>query len=75
MVDVLPAHAILSVMRDLAEKGADVPLETICIAFANMLEDERLQSDDDLFGELVILGAGLWRHTAEFKAGGPQTVQ
>lgn len=76
MAELMPAHAILSVMRDLAEKAADVPMETLCLAFVNLLEDPSIQElDEDLFGELVLLGAGLWRHTAEFKAGGSQTVQ
>lgn len=71
----LPAHAILSVMGELAEKAADVPLETLCIALANLLEDPRIQKDEGLFGQLVLFGAGVWRHTGKFKAEGSQTVQ
>ena len=76
MPEYMPAHAILSVMRDLAEQAADAPMETLCIAFANLLQDPRFQElDEDLFGQLVLLGAGLWRHTDGFKGGAHETVQ
>lgn len=75
MTEALPAHAILSVMRDLAEQAADAPMEALCLALVHLLEDPRLQNDDDLFGQFILLGSGLWRHTDEFKAGGSQTVQ
>jgi hypothetical protein len=75
MAEVLPAHAILSVMRELSEQAMDMPVESLCLALVNLLEDPALQEHEDLFGQLVLFGAGLWRHTATFKAGGPDTVQ
>jgi|GEM_PF-2341277 len=75
MTEVLPAHAILSVMRDLAEQAADAPMEALSLALVHLLEDPRLQNDDDLFGQFILLGAGLWRHTEEFKAGNSPRLQ
>lgn len=75
MYKTLPAHAILTTMRELAELAQDAPMERLCLALVHLLEDPQLQRDDDLFGQLVLLGAGLWRHTDEFKAGGSETVQ
>ncbi len=71
MADELPAHAILSTMVKLAKNEPDLPIEAICLSLADLLSEPDFQSiDGDLFGEIVLLGAALWRHTGEFRAAG-----
>ncbi|MBC9032990.1 hypothetical protein IAG41_11345 [Sphingomonas sp. JC676] len=71
MVEELPAHAILNVMFDFAKQASDVPIETLCILFATLLADPQIQAlDENLFIELVTLGAGLWRHSDGFRDAG-----
>lgn len=50
-------------------------MESLCLALVHLLQEPELQRDEDLFAQLVLLGAGLWRHTEEFETGGSETVQ
>jgi hypothetical protein len=71
MPEELPAHAIMNVMFDLAKQASDVPIESLCILFAMLLADPQIQAlDENLFVELITLGAGLWRHSGDFQNAG-----
>jgi hypothetical protein len=58
-------------MIKLAEEQPDLTLESLCLSLAQLLSDPAFQTiDGDLFGEIVMLGASLWRHTDEFRKAG-----